>query len=154
MVVVDNKKIQSKCINSVWNTTCINGGTTKWTLLSMTARTAVFKWYQRGYGDGKVKATHKLEEHTNGDFSRVFTIKTSRRRRLIYKYSKVRGAPLKDTLNLKCEALPAHFKQHVENDECPICFDSKCDILTTCGHKYCSDCFNQIRECAFCKLRK
>lgn len=159
MVVIDNKKIQSKCIKSVWRTRH-NGGTTTWTLISMTTRTAIFTWNLPGHGDGKLKFTHKLQEHDNGNFQRLFIptkrldnafIKTCN---LIYKYSKNRALPLKDTLKLKCEALPAHFKQHVENDECPICLDSKCDILTTCGHKYCGECFKQLHECAFCKLSK
>jgi len=154
MVVVDNKNIKSKCINSVWKKRHSNGGITTWTLLSMTARTAIFKWSQPGYGDGKMKATHKLEEHDNGNFSRIFTTAYANKQKLRFRYTNNRALPLKDALKLKCEALPAHFKQHVENDECPICFDNKCDILTTCGHKYCNECFDQLHECAMCKMKK
>ena len=155
MVVIDNKNIQSKCIGSVWKTYPRDGSTVSWTLLSMTARTAIFKWFKPGYGDVKFKARHILEEHDDGNFSRIFTMPPpNQTQRFRFRYTKNRALPLKDTLKLKCEALPPHFKQHVENDECPICLDSKCDILTTCGHKYCSECFRQLHECAFCKLSK
>jgi hypothetical protein len=140
--------VKSVCLNYTW--ICLdNGITTNYMLTKMTKKTATFIFVTSHNLSGTIKATHVLDETEDGLMSRLFTLYNHKV--LKYDYKPYSHPNIKVVI---CEELPHVFSQYVRNIECPICYDNTCDILTSCGHSYCKECFEKITECAMCKLPK
>ncbi len=47
--------------------------------------------------------------------------------------------------------------QKQETSECPICYDTKPEITTTCNHSFCNECLNKWFEthssCPLCRIK-
>ena len=155
--------IQSIAMHQKWNAT-IQGVELQFKIRKMTKTTAIFrcspisqdiphsvwaKWENTEY-----KANHYLEESCI-DFKVKRVFQLSNGLRFIYKYKQiVKKFYPHATISDICKALPACFSEYVKDKECPICYDKNSEIMTSCGHHYCNDCFSKISECAMCKKPK
>ena len=151
--------IYSKALEAKWDLV-VEGFPIQYEVESMMKTTAMLRAYpnwnedntqmfekalKRGIIYKFVKATHYLEEKDD-DIYRVFELNN---RVLRYKYPK----NIKRDIN-NCVALPKVFSKYIENEECPICYDNKSNVMTSCGHHYCNECFDKLNECAICKTKK
>lgn len=138
-------------IGSTWIINDSNGIMFRYKLEKASKTTAIFsKLTSHNSFIGRIKATHKLEEDKFGNFKRRFKLETGINFVYVYKSNSNNNPnPIR-----KCEPLPPCFNNYVSELDCFICTENKCNILTNCGHSYCSHCFDKITECAYCKLSK
>ena len=157
--------IYSKALNAKWDLV-VEGFYIQYRVERMMKTTAILRAYpnwnevdmemfddalHRGIIHKEVKATHYLEEKDDGIY-RVFELNN---RVLRYKYPKNIKMVVNRVSDIKnCIALPKVFSEYIKNEECPICYDNKSDIMTSCGHHYCNSCFDKLNECAICKTKK
>ncbi len=132
-------------------------------IVKMTKRTAIFRcspieediphnvW--KKWDMTEFKATHELVEEEVGTIKRIFLLSNGIRFHYKYKKEVKKFYPNADISEI-CKALPPCFSEYVKDKECPICYDKNSEIMTSCGHHYCNDCFSKISECAMCKKPK